>query len=139
MLKMSHNGAENQNVLNFTLVKSGRFSQTFLKRKPDSRDFILISPRRVARWYIFKPKIPLWVNYEGPWNWKKVGIFYGYLEYITAIWYMLWPFGNVVTIWYISPRFGILCQEKSGSPALQPMLTINVTVYIFIGTFGSTK
>jgi hypothetical protein len=30
---------------------------------------------------------------------------------------MLWPFGNVVVIWYIFPRFGILCQEKSGNPA----------------------
>jgi hypothetical protein len=28
-----------------------------------------------------------------------------------------WPFGNVVVIWYIFPRFGILCQEKSGNPA----------------------
>jgi hypothetical protein len=33
-----------------------------------------------------------------------------------AIWYNLWPFGNVVAIWYIFPRFGILCQEKSGIP-----------------------
>jgi hypothetical protein len=33
-----------------------------------------------------------------------------------AIWYNLWPFGNVVAIWYIFPRFGILCQEKSGNP-----------------------
>jgi hypothetical protein len=34
----------------------------------------------------------------------------------TVIWYNLWPFGNVVVIWYIFPRFGILCQEKSGNP-----------------------
>jgi hypothetical protein len=27
-----------------------------------------------------------------------------------AIWYILWS-------WYISPRFGILYQEKSGNPA----------------------
>jgi hypothetical protein len=40
---------------------------------------------------------------------KKVGIFYGYLEYIRVIWNILWPFGNLVTIWYIFPRFGILC------------------------------
>jgi hypothetical protein len=25
---------------------------------------------RVARWYIFKPKIPIWVNFGGPWNGK---------------------------------------------------------------------
>jgi hypothetical protein len=44
------------------------------------------------------------------------GIFYDYLEYITAIWDTLWPFGNFVVIWYIFPRFGIFSQEKSGNP-----------------------
>jgi hypothetical protein len=36
-----------------------------------------------------------------------------------AIWYILWPFGNVAVIWYIFLRFGKLCQEKSGSPDLK--------------------
>jgi hypothetical protein len=39
------------------------------------------------------------------------------LEYITAILYVVWLFSNFVVIWYIFPRFGILCQEKSGIPA----------------------
>jgi hypothetical protein len=43
-------------------------------------------------------------------------IFYGHLEYFTVIWYILWPFGNDVAIWYISLRFDTLCQEKSGNP-----------------------
>jgi hypothetical protein len=30
-------------------------------------------------------------------------------------------YGHVV-IWYIFPRFGILCQEKSGSPDLESSL-----------------
>jgi hypothetical protein len=34
---------------------------------------------RVARWYIFKPKIPIWVNFGGPWNGKG--------------WYIQWTFG----------------------------------------------
>jgi hypothetical protein len=46
--------------------------------------------RRVARWYIFKLKIPIWVNIGGPWNGKG--------------WYILWPFG----ICY-GHLFGILC------------------------------
>jgi hypothetical protein len=46
-------------------------------------------------------------------------IFYGHLEYFTVIWYILWPFGTVVVIWYIFPRFGILCREKSGSPGFK--------------------
>jgi hypothetical protein len=59
------------------------------------------------------------------------GIFYGHLVYFMAIWYILWPFGifngdlvhiwllgKFVVIWYISPRFGILHQEKSGNPGV---------------------
>jgi hypothetical protein len=43
---------------------------------------------------------------------ENVGNFFHHLEYFTVI----WPFGNVVVIWYIFPHFGILCQEKSGNP-----------------------
>jgi hypothetical protein len=49
---------------------------------------------------------------------ENIGIFYGHLKYFTAIWYILWPLGNVVVIWNIFPRFGISCQEKSGKPAI---------------------
>jgi hypothetical protein len=38
------------------------------------------------------------------------------LEYTTDIWYFLWPYNNLAEIWYIFPRFGLLCQEKSGNP-----------------------
>jgi hypothetical protein len=41
------------------------------------------------------------------------------LVYFMVIWLIIWPFGNVVVIWYIFPRFGILCQEKSGNPVLE--------------------
>jgi hypothetical protein len=47
---------------------------------------------------------------------EKVRMFYGHLEYIRAIWYILWSFGNLGAFWYIFHRFGILCQEKSGNP-----------------------
>jgi hypothetical protein len=38
--------------------------------------------------------------------------------HITAIWFILLRFDNLVTICYSTPppRFGILCQEKSGNP-----------------------
>jgi hypothetical protein len=36
---------------------------------------------------------------------KNAGIIYGHLEYFTAIWYILWPFGNVVVICDIFPQF----------------------------------
>jgi hypothetical protein len=47
------------------------------------------------------------------------------LEYFMTIWSILRPFeisfGHLVyfvVIWYISPRFGILYQEKSGNPGV---------------------
>jgi hypothetical protein len=35
---------------------------------------------RVARWYIFKPKISIWVNFEGL-GMEKVGIFYNSIAF----------------------------------------------------------
>jgi hypothetical protein len=41
---------------------------------------------RVARWYIFKPKIPIWVNFGGPRNGKggnilkPFGLYQGHSE-----------------------------------------------------------
>jgi hypothetical protein len=49
--------------------------------------------------------------------------FYGHLQYFTAIRYVSWQFGNVVVIWYIFHRFGILCHEKSGIPGPDLALT----------------
>jgi hypothetical protein len=36
---------------------------------------------------------------------EYVGIVYGHLEHLTAIWYTLRSSGNVVKIWYIFHRF----------------------------------
>jgi hypothetical protein len=43
-------------------------------------------PRRVARWFIFKPKIPIWVNFGGSLRLENVDIFYGHLEYFKNKW-----------------------------------------------------
>jgi hypothetical protein len=47
---------------------------------------------RVARWYVFKPKIQIWVNFGGHWNGKNeenilwpFGIYYGHLVNFTTI------------------------------------------------------
>jgi hypothetical protein len=57
--------------------------------------------RRVARWYIFKQKIPIWAYIGGPWNGKcwyfygiwnnesPFGTFCGHLVYIFPFWYVL--------------------------------------------------
>jgi hypothetical protein len=72
----------------------------------------------------FETKNP---NLEKFWRaleWKR-------LVYSIDIWnilgpfgtYTLWTLGNLVAIWYISPRFETLCQEKSGSPVVQTCFT----------------
>jgi hypothetical protein len=33
-----------------------------------------------------------------------------------AIWYIIWPFVNLVVFWYIFPRFGSLYPEKIWQP-----------------------
>jgi hypothetical protein len=48
---------------------------------------------------------------------ESAGICFGHVEFFTVIWYILWPFGNVVVIWNIFPRFGLFCKEKSGNRA----------------------
>jgi hypothetical protein len=65
---------------------------------------------RVARWFVFIPKLPIWVIFGGPWSGKcwhilcPFGIF-------SAIWYNLWPFGIVCGLfgiffpfWYIGTK-----------------------------------
>jgi hypothetical protein len=63
---------------------------------------------RVARWHFFKPKIPilegLRMENVGTYILGSFGIIFGQLV-----------IGNVVIIWYIFHRVGILCHENSGS------------------------
>jgi hypothetical protein len=71
---------------------------------------------RVARWFVFKPKIQIWVNFGGYCYGKSwyilwpFGLFYGHWKYF------LWPFGIFCGNWYIFRRLGILDRGKSGNP-----------------------
>jgi hypothetical protein len=58
---------------------------------------------------IFKPKIPIWVNYEGPYiQWKMLAVWSILLQFsvfcrifnikFMVIWYKFFPF------WYVVPR-----------------------------------
>jgi hypothetical protein len=50
-------------------------------------------------------------------EWKKVGIFFGYFEYITyGLLVHFWPFGNLVTIWYLFPPFWYIVSRKIWQP-----------------------
>jgi hypothetical protein len=67
-----------------------------IKRDTDSFSKTLCAKKtllsRVARWYIFKPKIPIWVNFGGSWSEKgwyillPFGIFYSHLVLLRGIW-----------------------------------------------------
>jgi hypothetical protein len=65
---------------------------------------------RVARWFILRPKIQIWVYLGGPWNGK--------------CWYVLRQFGVIsdqymavwCSLWYTFPVLVCLDQEKSGNP-----------------------
>jgi hypothetical protein len=54
---------------------------------------------RVARWFVFKPKIPIGVNFGRSCNGKSwrvlwpFSLFYGHCKCLMAIWYILWSFG----------------------------------------------
>jgi hypothetical protein len=47
-------------------------------------NFFWVVRVRVARWFLFKPKLPIWVNFGGP-QIENVDIFYGHLEYFKDI------------------------------------------------------
>jgi hypothetical protein len=57
------------------------------------------STTRVARWFVFKPKIQIWVNFGGSRNGRRwyilrtLGPFYGLLLFYMDIWYSSWKFG----------------------------------------------
>jgi hypothetical protein len=75
---------------------------------------------RVARWFVFKPKIQIWVNYGGPCKGSRLYflwpycLFYGQMVYI----HILRPFGTFCARLVYFSRFGMLCREKSGNPDL---------------------
>jgi hypothetical protein len=75
---------------------------------------------RIARWYIFKPKIPIWANFWWSFNGTSIlwpfDLFFSYLVYLfyCKIWYKLWSFGincghlvYFLVIWYVFWSFTI--------------------------------
>jgi hypothetical protein len=59
--------------------------------------------------FIFKPKIPIWVNLGGPWNGKRG---YGQLYFLGRFCILNGHLVNVLVVWYIYQSFGKLCQEN---------------------------
>jgi hypothetical protein len=61
---------------------------------------------------------------------EKVGAFFGYLEYITTILYILWPFGNLVAFGTFSTVL-VHCFKKN--------LATQVYIYVWIFFSGSSR
>jgi hypothetical protein len=70
---------------------------------------------RVARWHIFRPKIPIWVNFGGSCN-RRCWCIYGHWVYSTAISSNLRPWGIFHGYFVYFSSFGRLYHEKSGNP-----------------------
>jgi hypothetical protein len=85
----------------------------------------------------FQTKNPDSSNFWRALEWKMMvySIFIWNIH-ITAIWYILWPFGNLEAIWDILHRFGILCQEKSGNPGYISEMTGGLQI-IRCSAFGN--
>jgi hypothetical protein len=74
--------------------EKGREDKTFRNTLPETGSIFFGGKvlSRVARWYIFKPKIAIWVNFEGSCSGKcwyifcRFGLFYGNLIYFMDIW-----------------------------------------------------
>jgi hypothetical protein len=59
---------------------------------------------RVARWFVLKPKIPIWANFGGGVGMENVVIFYNHLEYFMAIWHNVWQIG-IHSLWSLGIFF----------------------------------
>jgi hypothetical protein len=76
---------------------------------------------RVARWFVSKPKIPIWEKFSGYQNGKcryilrPFGIFYGYFVTIRV---------HIVFIWYIFSCFGIM-HQKNLATLFDPSKTVS--------------
>jgi hypothetical protein len=90
---------------------------------------------RVARWFVFKPNLPIWVNFRGPYVDSKMLIyfmdvcnilwtfwkFYGLLGNFMDIWEIFWTFGKFYYLVHFCVDLVHFCtyQEESGNPVLK--------------------
>jgi hypothetical protein len=66
----------------------------------------------VAIWFIFIPKITIWVNFWGALRTENVGIFYGHFVYIRSLWTFGMVLGHLVHISF----FGMSGQRNIWQP-----------------------
>jgi hypothetical protein len=79
---------------------------------------------RVARWFLFEPKISIWVNFGRSCNrrcWYVLwpfGIFYRHLGYFMTILYTLCLFGTFFLVW-------VYCVDKDLATLVNISISVN--------------
>jgi hypothetical protein len=63
---------------------------------------------------------------------ENVDIFYGHLEYSTAIWYNVWPFGIICGHWGYFSRFGMFGRTKIRQPCIAQQIA-----YVAVCTYNA--
>jgi hypothetical protein len=104
----------------------------FQTKNPDLGKFWRVLEWKMLVYFMFIRDILHMVIWYFLWSFgifQVICYFYGHLVF-------LWSFGNVVVIWFIFPRFGMFCEEKSGNPAI-PNLVL-WPVQFFAGISCST-
>jgi hypothetical protein len=87
-----------QNFINIHFFRHMWVLRTSLQKNVSflSPELICTVLGRVARWFVFKPKIQIWVNFGGSCDGRwwyilwTLGPFYGLLLYFMDLWYSLW-------------------------------------------------
>jgi hypothetical protein len=82
---------------------------------------------RVARWYIFKPNIPIGVNFVGSFNVRFWYILWP-LGYLTAFRHCLWPFGEFYGHLVFFSHFGMFGPIKIWQPWRADKIEILLTI-----------
>jgi hypothetical protein len=93
----------------------------------------------VAGWSLFKPNIPIWVHFGGPWNGKSCHIFWSFGILYENL-YILLPFVNFVVeprkIW--QPWWASQLHLQTGWPGANPTIaSYNASVLNFYNATGS--
>jgi hypothetical protein len=84
---------------NFPLGATFHLSLKTLKVFPPHFFQSMVNQIRVARRFVFKPKIQIWVNFGSTCNGRfwyilwPFGTFSDHVVYFIALWYILWSFG----------------------------------------------
>jgi hypothetical protein len=84
----------------------------------------------------FHTKNPNLDNFFEGHRMENICIFYNHLEYFTAIWNNLWPFGIVCSIMVCFSHFGRFGPRKIWQPFVAPLLMISMDKLLMISMYG---